>query len=91
MVHGAGDRTAPLPAVQALIASGCPARLVVLPGDHHLAVRHPGLVAGHLAPLLTVPAAVRAQAASRAGCPAVIVRAPAGHEPPAPEHPEEHR
>ena len=91
IVHGTRDRTAPLPAAAALIASGCPARLVALPGDHHLAVRHPDLVAGQLAPLVTFPGAVSAETAGRTGRPAVTVRAPGGGQRPHPGHPEEHR
>ncbi|MHB1773110.1 MAG: alpha/beta fold hydrolase [Acidimicrobiales bacterium] len=63
LVHGDGNRSAPLLSLHSL-----PARprtqLVVLPGDHPLAVRRPQALAEHLAPLLwtsdSVPLAAEA-------------------------------
>lgn len=51
-VHGEGDRSAPLLPLRSLLAARPRTRLVVLAGDHHLAVRRPQALAEHLAPLV---------------------------------------
>lgn len=47
VAHGRDDRVAPSALAEAFVVaarqSGAPAELRVLEGDHHLAVRHPGL------------------------------------------------
>ncbi len=57
LIHGAGDRSAPLHAVRSLVASRRGARLVVLDDGHHLALGRPAAVARHLAPLVQAPVA----------------------------------
>lgn len=56
LLHGRHDRTAPLHFVQALAEGASPGQsrlhLKVVEGEHHLAVRRPGVVGGALAPAL---------------------------------------
>ena len=56
LLHGRNDRAAPLHFVQALVEGAdserSPINLRVVDGDHHLAVRGPGVVGGALAAAL---------------------------------------
>lgn len=52
LVHGEGDRSAPLLSLRSLLAARPRTRLVVLAGNHHLAVCRPQALAEHLAPLV---------------------------------------
>lgn len=55
ILHGADDRTAPLGHLEVATRGVQGLDLRVVPGDHHLALRSPELVARHLAELLAAP------------------------------------